>query len=214
MAAATPAAVDRTAPPPPRRDPPLPLPAVPAHAGCSNGLDVVAARLTGLPLVSLELILPAGAQYDPPERRGWPPSPPPCSTRGRRAAPRSRSPPCAERLGGYFTTGADWDVGYLAHRPAGEPLPGGARAAGRDRRRHPTFPRTEVERLRRQRIAEILRRAPGPRGPGRRPPPARDLPRHRLRPPALRHRGEPRAARPRRPARLLPRATTASPARR
>ena len=42
----------------------------------------------------------------------------------------------AERLGGYFTAGADWDVGYLADRAAVEPPPGGARAAGRDRH-HP-----------------------------------------------------------------------------
>jgi zinc protease len=67
----------------------------------------------------------------------------------------------AERLGGYFTTGADWDVGYLStgllsqHRAAGFELL-------TDVATRPTFPDEELERLKRQRLTEILRRTHDP----------------------------------------------------
>jgi hypothetical protein len=67
----------------------------------------------------------------------------------------------AERLGGYFTTGADWDVGYFAtgllssHRSAGLELLAEVATS-------PTFPEAEIERLRQQRLAEIVRRAQDP----------------------------------------------------
>jgi zinc protease len=67
----------------------------------------------------------------------------------------------AEQLGGYLASGADWDVGYLAtgllsqHRAAGLELL--AEIVG-----SPTFPASEVERVRRLRLTEILRRSQDP----------------------------------------------------
>jgi len=66
-----------------------------------------------------------------------------------------------EELGGYLTTGADWDEGYLgtgllsSHRREGLALLAEVLTG-------PVFPEREIERLRRQRLAEILRRAYDP----------------------------------------------------
>src|SRR5258707_3063739 len=67
----------------------------------------------------------------------------------------------AERLGGYFATGADWDVGFLSTG-----LLARNRAAAfellADVTFHPSFPADEVDRIQRQRVAEILRRTQDP----------------------------------------------------
>ena len=61
--------VDRSVSPPPREIRPFQFPPF-LRTRLPNGLAVIAARLPNLPLVSLELIAPAGAQYDPAERSG------------------------------------------------------------------------------------------------------------------------------------------------
>ena len=120
MAPAAAARIDRSAPPAggsirPFRFPPSCARRLP------NGLDVLAARaLPELPLVSLELVAPGGRPVRSRRgSRGSPRSPPSCSTRGRARRSAMEIAAAAERLGGYFATGADWDVGYPRHRPAG-----------------------------------------------------------------------------------------------
>jgi zinc protease len=152
--------VDRTVPPPPReirafRFPPF------LRARLPNGLTVVAAQLTGPPLVSLEVVLPAGAQYDPAGGAGLASLTAAVIDEGTARRSSLEIAASAERLGGYFGTGADWDVSYLAtgllasHRRKGLELL--AEVAG-----SPTFPAAEVDRLRRQRLTEILRRSQDP----------------------------------------------------
>jgi zinc protease len=152
--------VDRTAPPPPReirafRFPPF------LRSRLSNGLDVVAAHLPGPPLVSLEIVSPAGAQYDAEKTAGAAILTASVLDEGTARRSALEIAAIAERLGGYFATGADWDVGYLAtgllasHWREGLELLADVALA-------PTFPEAEVERLRRQRIAEILRRSQDP----------------------------------------------------
>jgi zinc protease len=152
--------VDRSAPPPPReirlyRFPPF------LRTRLPNGLTVFAARMPGLPLVSLEMTAPAGAQYDPPGQAGIATLTSSVMDEGTTRRSSQEIAATAERLGGYFTTGADWDVGYLAtgllsnHRREGLELLAEVLTT-------PTFPGEEVERLRRQRVAEILRRRQDP----------------------------------------------------
>jgi zinc protease len=152
--------VDRTVPPPPGEIRPFHFPPV-QRRRLPNGLSVATARLTGLPLVSLELIAPAGAQFDPPERSGIATLTASVIDEGTARRSALEIATVAERLGGYVSAGADWDVGYLttgllsSHRMEGLELMAEIVTA-------PTFPQAEVERLRRQRIAEILRRRQDP----------------------------------------------------
>jgi zinc protease len=153
-------AVDRSAPPPPGEIRPFHFPPV-LRTRLPNGLAVAAARLKGLPLVSLEIIAPAGAQFDPAERSGIATLTASVIDEGTARRSALEIATVAERLGGYVSAGADWDVGYLSsgllssHRLEGLELLAEIVTA-------PTFPEDEVERLRRQRIAEILRRRQDP----------------------------------------------------
>ena len=152
--------VDRSVPPPAGEIRPFRFPPV-LRSRLPNGLAVATARLTGLPLVSLELVAPAAAQYDPPERSGIATLTASVLDEGTARRSALEIAASAERLGGYVSAGADWDVGYLAtgllssHRREGLELLAEIVTA-------PTFPAAEVERLRRQRIAEILRRRQDP----------------------------------------------------
>jgi zinc protease len=152
--------VDRSVSPPPREIRPFQFPPF-LRTRLPNGLAVIAARMPNLPLVSLELIAPAGAQYDPAERSGIATLTSSVLDEGTALRSSLEIAATAERLGGYFTTGADWDVGYLttgllsSHRREGLELLAEVLTA-------PTFPLEEIDRLRRQRISEILRRRQDP----------------------------------------------------
>lgn len=152
--------VDRTVPPPPGEIHPFAFPPF-ARTTLGNGLSVLAARLPGVPLVSLEMVLPAGGQNDPESRRGLATLTASVIDEGTARRTSLEIAASVERLGGYVTAGADWDVGYLAtgilarHRAAGLELLAEILTS-------PTFPEPELERLRRQRLAELLRRTQDP----------------------------------------------------
>lgn len=152
--------VDRSAPPPPSAAHPFRFPHF-LRARLHNGLEVVAARLAGLPLVALELLAPAGAQYESAESSGTATLTAGLLDEGTARRSALEIAATAERLGGYLLTGADWDVGYLStgllasHRQEGLDLLAEIAAA-------PTFPDSEVERLRGLRLSEILRRRQDP----------------------------------------------------
>ncbi|HET9208754.1 MAG TPA: pitrilysin family protein, partial [Thermoanaerobaculia bacterium] len=152
--------VDRSAPPPPSVAHPFRFPHF-LRARLHNGLEVVAARLAGLPLVALELLAPAGAQYESAESSGTATLTAGLLDEGTARRSALEIAATAERLGGYLLTGADWDVGYLStgllasHRQEGLDLLAEIAAA-------PTFPDSEVERLRGLRLSEILRRRQDP----------------------------------------------------
>jgi zinc protease len=152
--------VDRSVSPPPREIRLFEFPPF-LRTRLSNGLAVIAARLPNLPLVSLELLAPAGAQYDPPGRSGTATLTASVLDEGTALRSALEIAATAERLGGYFTTGAGWDMGYLttgllaSHRREGLELIAEVLTAA-------TFPVEEIDRLRRQRISEILRRRHDP----------------------------------------------------
>jgi len=153
--------VDRTIPPPPGPLRPFRFPPF-LRTRLPNGLTVLATRMSGVPLVSMELVVPtAGGQHDPNGREGLATLTAGLIDEGTVRRDSMEIAASVERLGGFLTTGADWDVGYLA---AG--LLAGNRAQGLELLAEilasPTFPEAEVERLRRQRLAEILRRGHDP----------------------------------------------------
>lgn len=127
------------------------------RARLANGLELYLARWPALPLVNLQLLMPAGGRFDPPGAAGL------ASLHGglldegteRRTALEIAS--FIEQLGGYLGSGADWDMAYLgatvltAHLEAALEL-------FADLAQQSRFPAEEVSRARRQRLAEILRR--------------------------------------------------------
>jgi zinc protease len=152
--------VDRTVPPPPGRMRPFRFPPF-LRTRLPSGLTVAAARLPGLPLVSMEVVTPAGGQYETEGQEGVAALTAALLDEGTARRSAIEIAAAAERLGGYFTTGADWDVGYLAtgllaaNRVAGLELLAEVTLS-------PTFPEAEIDRLRRQRLAEIVRRSQDP----------------------------------------------------
>jgi zinc protease len=158
--AALPPAPDRLAPPQAGKIKPFRFPHF-LRTRLPNGLAVLAARHSELPLVSMELLLPAGGQCDPEAQSGLASLTAAVLDEGTRRRSAMEIAAAAERLGGYFATGADWDVGFLATGLLAQ-----NRAAAlellADAAFHPTFPTAEVERLQRQRLAEILRRTQDP----------------------------------------------------
>jgi zinc protease len=122
---------------------------------------VLAARTSDVPLLSLEVVLPAGAQLDLPGREGLATLTASLVDEGTEALSAMDIAAVVERLGGTLFSGADWDVAYL-----------GAGLLAKDWKEGfallvevltgPAFPPREVERLRQQRLAEILRRSHDP----------------------------------------------------
>ncbi|HYO12848.1 MAG TPA: pitrilysin family protein [Thermoanaerobaculia bacterium] len=152
--------VDRAVPPPPGAIRPFLFPAF-LRTQLPNGLTVFAARLAGVPLVSLELVVPAGGQYDPEGKEGLATLTASVIDEGTEGLSSLEIAASLERLGGYVTTGADWDVGYLAAGLLARHLRSGLELLA-EIATAPTFPQSEIERLRRQRLAEILRRSQDP----------------------------------------------------
>jgi zinc protease len=152
--------LDRSAPPAPGAHRPFHFPPF-LRRTLPNGLQVLAARQTGVPLVSLELVLPAGGQHDPEGQAGLATLTASVIDEGTQRRDSLEIAAHVERLGGSLTTGADWDQGYL-----GVGLLAQDRQAGlailAELLNEPTFPAPEVERLRRQRQGEILRRTRDP----------------------------------------------------
>ena len=153
-------ALNRAVPPVPGKIHPFRFPEY-LKRRLGNGLTVYAAHLPGVPLVSLELVLPAGAEHDPAGRSGLSTLTGSLLDEGTARRDALEIAAYVEELGGHLTTGADWDEGYLgtgllsSHRRQGLALLAEVLTG-------PVFPEREIERLRRQRLAEILRRAYDP----------------------------------------------------
>lgn len=123
----------------------------------ANGLELYLARWPALPLVSLQLLMPAGGRLDPPGAAGLASLHGALLDEGTERCTALEIASSIERLGGYLGTDADWDVAYIgatvltAHLEAALEL-------FSDLARRSRFPAEEVARARRHRLAEILRR--------------------------------------------------------
>jgi zinc protease len=149
-------AVDRTTAPPPGEAHPFHFPAFARHR-LPCGVMAWIAQLPGAPLASIDLVAPAGCQHDPPGRAGLATFTAALLDEGAAGRDALEIAAGVERLGGQIVTGADWDVGYgtifllSRHARAGLGLLAEVIAS-------PTFPAREIERLRRLRLTELLRR--------------------------------------------------------
>ncbi len=122
-----------------------------------GGLELYLARWPYYPLVSLELLLPAGGQYDPGGAAGLASLHGALLDEGTEERSALEIASTVERLGAYLGTGADWDVAYVGATVLPVHLEAGLELVAEIARR-PSFPDAEVARTRRHRLAEILRR--------------------------------------------------------
>jgi zinc protease len=126
-----------------------------------SGLEVYAGRLSAVPLVSLALLFPAGAQNDPAAGAGLATLTGALIDEGTRRRSALEIAAGVERLGGQLASGADWDAGYIAAGLLAQDLPAAIDLLA-ELATEPSFPPAEVERIRRLRLAELLRRGHQP----------------------------------------------------
>jgi zinc protease len=149
-------AIDRSAPPPSGEVHPFRFPRF-VRGRLPSGVSAYAARLPGVPLASVELLVAAGAQHDPAGREGLATLTAGLLDEGAAGRDAMEIAGGIERLGGQIATGADWDSGYAGILLLSRHLEAGLRLVS-EVATAPTFPEAEVERLRRQRLTELLRR--------------------------------------------------------
>jgi zinc protease len=152
--------VDRTAPPPAGELRAFGFPPF-LRRTLPGGLTVYAARVAGVPLVSLELVARAGGQHDPSHKSGLATFTASLLDEGSARRDALELAAWVERLGGYLYSAADWDSGYLAVALLAQHLEAGLDLLA-EVALTPTFPENEIERIRKQRSTELLRRAYDP----------------------------------------------------
>lgn len=148
--------MDRTVPPPPGELRPFRFPAF-VKRPIAGGPTVYASRVAGVPLVSLELSARAGAHHDPVERAGLATFTASLIDEGTRRRDSLEIAAWMERLGGYLASAADWDTGYVAVATLAQHADSALDLLA-EIALTPTFPGKEIERVRQQRLAELLRR--------------------------------------------------------
>jgi len=152
--------VIRTAPPPAGELRPFRFPAF-VKRSLPGGLTVYAARMAGVPLFSLELSARAGAHRDPVEQAGLATFTASVIDEGTRRRDSMEIAAWLERLGGYLVSAADWDTGFVVVAMLAQHLDAGLGLLA-EIALTPTFPEKEIERIRQQRLAELMRRGYDP----------------------------------------------------
>jgi zinc protease len=127
------------------------------HQRLECGIDAYVGRLASFPLVSLELLFPAGAHHDRHSAPGLATLTGALLDEGTSVRSSMEIASTIEHLGGQLGTGADWDAGYIAAGMLAPDLDQGLELLA-EIALEPSFPAAEVERVRRLRLAEILRR--------------------------------------------------------
>lgn len=152
--------IDRTTPPRGGAARRMALPAF-ERATFANGLTALAARLPRVPIALFEWIAPAGGFRDPRGSAGLATLVAALVDEGTTTSDALEIAARIESLGGTLSSGADWDYAVLeATALASEAEAVLALLA--EIATSPTFPEREIERLKRQRLTEILRRSHDP----------------------------------------------------
>lgn len=153
-----PAPQPRPEPGPPR---PYRFPAF-ERATLENGLGVIVAPVRALPLATVMLVIDAGASAEPSGRDGVAN----LTARALLEGTKRRGTDVTElfeRLGASIGAGADWDVSTVAMTVLTSRLKEAAELFG-EVVLEPAFPERELERLRAERLADILQLTTEPRG--------------------------------------------------
>jgi zinc protease len=150
---------------------PKPAPAAPRdyhfphleRATLGNGIQLVVANVPKLPLVTVLALIEGGATVEPPNERGVAALTARLLLEGAAGMDGIALADRFERIGSSVEAHADWDVASVSLTTLSDRLPD-ALALVRDLLRSPTFPEREVQRLKEERLADLLQQLAEPRG--------------------------------------------------
>jgi zinc protease len=152
--------IDRSTPPPAGSPRPYHFPHV-ARATLGNGLRVMVAESHAAPLVAARLLVRSGADHDTPELAGLGSLTAELLDEGAGTRDGVRLAEDLGLLGASLGSGADWDASYVSidvlSRHAGETL-----AIFADVARRPMFPPDALDRVRNERLAELIQQRDEP----------------------------------------------------
>ena len=154
-----PGSAKRPAPGPPR---PYQFPSL-ERATIDNGLSVIVVPVRKLPVVTVSLVTGAGAVAEPVGRDGVARLTARALLEGTRSRSGDALTEALERLGASLDAEAEWDSGALSTTVLAPRL-SEALALLAEVVLEPAFPERELERLKSERLAEILQRRAEPRG--------------------------------------------------
>ena len=129
----------------------------------SNGVELVVAPVTKLPLVTVAVLVDAGAVCDPAEREGTAQLVAKLLLEGTQTSDGAELTERFERLGASIDASADWDAAGITMTALSEHLPAAFDLLG-EVLRTPAFRQREVARLKAERVAELLQLRAEPRG--------------------------------------------------
>ena len=128
-----------------------------------NGLALVVAPVSKLPVVTVLALIDAGAATDPSGQEGVARLTAQALAEGTERCDGAQLAEQFERLGTALDTGADWDGTTIRVTVTSERLAEAMRLLA-EVVRTPSFPQREVERLKQERLAELLQQQAEPRG--------------------------------------------------
>jgi len=144
----------RASRPAPRASRPYRFPPFEKHS-LPNGMQLVVAPVSKLPVVTLLMVIEAGATTDPAGRDGLAQLTARLLPEGTARHTGTEFAERLERLGASVEAHADWDVGVARVTVLTEHLDAAIELFG-EMLRTPAFPEREVERLKAERLAELL----------------------------------------------------------
>ena len=129
----------------------------------ANGIQLVVATVPKLPLVTVLALVEGGATVEPAGKRGVAALTARLLLEGAAGMDGIALADRFERIGSSVEAHADWDVASVSLTTMSNRLPD-ALALVRDLVRSPTFPEREVQRLKEERLADLLQQLAEPRG--------------------------------------------------
>ena len=150
---------------------PRPVPAAPRsyqfprfeRRALPNGMQLVVAPVNKLPLATVIAVVEAGASAEVPGQEGVASLTASLLLEGAAGIDGAALAERFERIGASVESHADWDVAAVSLTALTKQLPE-ALALVRDLLRAPDFPGREVDRLKEERLAELLQQRAEPRG--------------------------------------------------
>jgi zinc protease len=129
----------------------------------ASGIRLVTAPVEKLPVVTVLVVVDAGSANDPPGKEGVAALTAATLLEGTSRLSGSELAETFERLGTSVDSGADWDSAFAKITMLSERLDDAVTLLGQVLS-EPSFPEREVERLKAERLAEILQLETEPRG--------------------------------------------------